>query len=201
MGVRRLSDIFFRIRGALLADVHPLFAHFPLALFIAAILCDVLGYIPHRQFFSRMGWWLLSFAMSMTILTILSGYLAESLFHWPQVIHNHIKQMERYGLVAFATGTTAWILRAVSLRHTKGSLPLHLFSTILLGVTVVFILLSTRAGESTALHPWLRSIARIWPPSVKVIVPIPLVLIFFLIIVVTLAIIIMRYRRPSQRSR
>ena len=173
-------------------------AHFLLVLFIVAGVCDLLGYSARRQFFSRMAWWLLSFAVFMTILTVLSGYLAESLFHWPEMVHHRIGQMERYGWIALGAGAIAWVLRAVSLYHTKGSLTLHITSTIFVWITIAFVGLATREGELTVLHPWLHSVVRIWPPAITAMIPTPLAVLLVLILVGILGFVFLHHRRSTE---
>ncbi|MCL4493578.1 MAG: hypothetical protein M1294_02030 [Firmicutes bacterium] len=67
------------MRGVLLADIHPMLVPFPLVLLIVAAVCDGISYISHQRFFVRMASWVLSLAVCTTVLTVLSGYLTQSL--------------------------------------------------------------------------------------------------------------------------
>ncbi|MHB1954915.1 MAG: DUF2231 domain-containing protein [Sulfobacillus sp.] len=48
------------IQSTLLLDLHPGVVHFPIVLFLTALLFDILGYIRPASAVRRIGWWLLT---------------------------------------------------------------------------------------------------------------------------------------------
>jgi len=60
-------------------EFHPLFVHFPIALFAAAWLSDTLGLILNRESLTTAGCWNLLFALISSVFTIATGFVSDSL--------------------------------------------------------------------------------------------------------------------------
>ncbi|MFQ6616615.1 MAG: DUF2231 domain-containing protein [Fidelibacterota bacterium] len=58
--------------------VHPLFVHFPIALFSTSWLCDVLGVRFKKESLHQAGWWCLTFGVLSAVFTVGTGFLADT---------------------------------------------------------------------------------------------------------------------------
>lgn len=60
-------------------EIHPLFVHFPIALYTTAFLWDTLGFIRKDEALSSAGWWNMILAQVSAVATGITGFLADSL--------------------------------------------------------------------------------------------------------------------------
>lgn len=58
--------------------VHPLFVHFPIALFSTGWLCDLLGSRLRKESLIHAGWWCLAFGVISAVFTAITGFLADT---------------------------------------------------------------------------------------------------------------------------
>ncbi len=61
-----------------IAELHPFFVHFPVALVTVAALFDITGVVFNKRFFAKMGFAILLVAATTVIIVGLSGYAAEA---------------------------------------------------------------------------------------------------------------------------
>jgi uncharacterized membrane protein len=100
---------------------HPAIVHFPIALFIAGLLLDLIGYWKKKDGFLQAGWYNLVFAAVTCFGALLSGYVATLLMHLP--ITGIIKQ---HVITAVAGTAIMWIMVALrARRHKQMSLKLR----------------------------------------------------------------------------
>lgn len=94
---------------------HPAIVHFPIALFIAGLVLDLLGMVRKDKGLLQAGWYTILMAAVTTLGGILSGVLAMSLLKLPYkgLIFNHI-------VWAAASTAIIWVLVAMRVyRHEK----------------------------------------------------------------------------------
>lgn len=60
-------------------EIHPLFVHFPIALYASAWLFDFLGFIQKKDEFLISGWWNFFLAQISAIATVITGFFTDSL--------------------------------------------------------------------------------------------------------------------------
>lgn len=97
---------------------HPAIVHFPIALFLAALLLDFIGLIRKDTHFLFAGWYNMILAAASSLAGVASGILAMSLSGFP------FKGTMREHILYAATATVAmWIMVAMRVhRHEKMNL-------------------------------------------------------------------------------
>lgn len=116
---------------------HVVLIHFPIALFIAGVLFDVLALRLRRQEFAAVAYYNLSLAALFAVPAVLSGLIAKQL-----LLEGHkFKGILLYHVLAAVTATLLivlswWLhLRARSTaetRHTRWRIPVELIAVLLL---------------------------------------------------------------------
>ncbi len=93
-----------------MANSHPVFVHFPIALFPTALLFYLLGIFRKRIEFSRAGQICLILGLAGTTATVLSGYFAQETFPHGETIHHMMETHRSVGFIILAlTGIlTVW---------------------------------------------------------------------------------------------
>jgi len=159
----------FEIHSALLSDLHPIFVHFPLVLFITAIFFDILSDIRSSvSVFRRVSWWMLTGAVVTTVIAIVSGYVAKALIvHWPADLHKPIHDMTQDAWWTLGIGTTAWIVYGWNLRNSSPQWWVRATSTTLLGASVVGIIVTAQSGANMVFQGWLRTITPYVPKTLQ----------------------------------
>ncbi len=59
-------------------NIHPLFIHFPIALYATAYFFDVLGYILKQRKFLVAGWYNLTMGVVASLFTVATGFMADT---------------------------------------------------------------------------------------------------------------------------
>ena len=60
-------------------NIHPLFIHFPIALFSAAILFDVIFILTNKTQNMEVGWWVMLLALISSALAVVTGIIDDKL--------------------------------------------------------------------------------------------------------------------------
>lgn len=97
---------------------HPAIVHFPIALFLAALLLDFIGLVKRNQNFLLAGWYNMILAAASSLAGVASGILAMSLSGFPfkGTMREHI-------IYAGAATIAMWIMVAMRVhRHEKMNL-------------------------------------------------------------------------------
>lgn len=94
---------------------HPAIVHFPIALFLGALLLDFIGLVRKNDSFLLAGWYNLVLAAISSLGGLGSGYLAMTLSHFPMrgTIKTHL-------LLAIGSTVAMWIMVALRVhKHDK----------------------------------------------------------------------------------
>ncbi|MBC8479016.1 MAG: DUF2231 domain-containing protein [FCB group bacterium] len=59
--------------------LHSMFVHFPIALFLAALLFDLLGTFLRMEGFNQAAWWNQALGAVFSIFTIITGFISDNL--------------------------------------------------------------------------------------------------------------------------
>src|SRR4029453_3180528 len=103
------SLLGFQGLGQLL-NLHPVFVHFPIALFPTAFLFYGLGLLRKRHDFLLAGQICLALGLTGAAVSVLTGYWAEETFSHGETIHYLMETHETIGFVILGLGTllTLW---------------------------------------------------------------------------------------------
>lgn len=82
--------------------LHPLFVHFPIALFTAGVAFDIAAAIMRTSELQRTGWWCQLVASVSLIGTVVTGLIAESLVNIPDAARETFEAHEQYAFIAAA---------------------------------------------------------------------------------------------------
>jgi uncharacterized membrane protein len=81
-------------------NFHPQFVHFPIALFSAGLLCDLLGSVLKRESLRNAGWWCQVLGMAGIAGAIVTGLHAESTVVHDEASHGIMETHERLAFAA-----------------------------------------------------------------------------------------------------
>jgi uncharacterized membrane protein len=121
---------------------HPAIVHFPIALFIASLILDLIGFARKSPSFFLAGWFNLVFGAITSFGGLASGYLATLRMHLPisGIIQQHM-------LLAIAGTVIMWILVALrAKRHENMSTSLRTIYFVLGAAGLVLISYSGHLG-------------------------------------------------------
>lgn len=91
-------------------DLHPLIIHFPIALLIVGVVCDVIGILGQRVFFQKMGYTLFALGAIASIPAALTGDQAA---HVAQHIPNITADLDWHDTLGTATALSAVIITLI----------------------------------------------------------------------------------------
>ncbi len=129
-----------------LDNIHPLFVHFPIALFATGYLFDLLGYFLKQKKFLVVGWYNLALGVLAVPFTVATGFLTDTQYGHMQepfpIYSSHGSLMILAGLMFIG-------LFARRFKHQPelpGKENLKLFYLIAQGLALVIIFFSSHLG-------------------------------------------------------
>lgn len=124
-------------------NLHPVFVHFPIALFPTALFFYLIGLLKKRRDFLLAAQICLGLGLLSTIITVLSGYLAEETFSHNETIHTLMETHEILGFTILGLGTllVIWSFLARD-KAPKASM----FFLLMVGFTVLLVLQNADLG-------------------------------------------------------
>ena len=90
-------------------NVHPVFVHFPVALFPTALLCYTIGILRHQERFLFAGRMVLSLAAISALVAILTGLAAEDTFPHSETLHRMMETHETIGSTVTILAGFLWV--------------------------------------------------------------------------------------------
>jgi uncharacterized membrane protein len=131
--------------------IHPIVNHFTIALFIIAILLDILGLITKKEYFHTTAWIDLIFAAISGVLSLITGLLAEANVPHVEAAHEIMKTHETLGYIILTSILVLFVWRLI----LKGKFPpkaMILYLLIGLGGIGVMIRSAFLGGEMVFVH-------------------------------------------------
>ena len=93
-----------------LNNIHPLFIHFPIALFATGYLFDLIGIFFNRPKFLIVGWYNLLIGIPSLLAAVITGFLADTLYgHMMEPFPLH----DTHGIIMLFSGLVLIILTAI----------------------------------------------------------------------------------------
>ena len=145
-----LSLLGLRGLGQLI-NVHPLFAHFPVVLFLAAALFYFLGILMKKSGLNEAGRWSLWLGTVLAALAVWTGLKAEGTVEHDREVHRIMELHETVGYAVLALGAilSGWLLVVKQAVPAKGRV---LFFAALVLLAVLVIQQAYLGGRMVFLH-------------------------------------------------
>ena len=105
-------------------QLHPLFLHFPIALYGSGLFFDIISLRWHQHDFQKAGWWNLILGHVSAFFTILSGFIADDMMGHMELPFSPLKT---HGFIALTAVLLLILLTIPRWRHS-GKLPPQLKS-------------------------------------------------------------------------
>lgn len=134
LGFRGLGQIF---------NVHPVFVHFPIALFPTALFFYLIGIIRKRNDLLLAGQICLGLGFISTLITVLTGYWAQESFPHGETIHHMMGTHQVLGFTILALAVILMIWSFLKREGFPKASPLFLM---LFGITVLATLQNADLG-------------------------------------------------------
>ncbi len=134
LGFRGLGQVF---------NIHPVFVHFPIALFPVALLFYFVGILRKRNDLLLAGQICLGLGLTSTMITVLTGYLSQEDFPHGEVIHRMMGTHQILGFTILALGT---LLIIWSFLKRNGVPRASILFLVLFGAAVLLILQNADLG-------------------------------------------------------
>jgi len=116
---------------------HPLVVHFTIALIIASVLCDLLGWLWKKPFFHTVGWWNLVFGFFGAFVTVATGLYAEGHVEHTDAAHAVMEKHQTLGLTVLGIVAGLFLWRLLR----RGEIPQKLWSLYLVvGIAAVGVM-------------------------------------------------------------
>jgi len=122
-----------------MANVHPLFVHFPIALLNGFLLMELLGAITDKRSLRSAATWMLYLGTLGAVVTVITGLIAESGVGHGAGVHELMLSHKNHGLIVLAIALILSIWRlAVSARFsTKNRVAHFILAVIMVGTMAV----------------------------------------------------------------
>ncbi len=134
LGFKGLDQVF---------NIHPIFVHFPIALFPVTLLFYFVGILRKRNDLLLAGQICLVLSLIGTAITVLTGYLAEESFPHNETVHEMMETHEMIGFIILGLGA---LLTLWSFLKRDGMPKASKLFLVLLGLTVLVILQNADLG-------------------------------------------------------
>ena len=122
-----------------LANIHPLFVHFPIALFSFFVLIDLVGSLFGKTTWRQAASWFLYLGTLMAGVTVAAGFEAAATVPHGDDVHNIMERHKYLGvsILTLAAVLSLWRLFSKG-QVTGGGNVLYLIFAVILGLLVVF---------------------------------------------------------------
>jgi len=106
-----------------LDDLHPLFVHYPIALFSLFFLVDLTGALAKKPQWRYVAGWLLYLATVFAAFTVIAGLFAADSVEHDDVVHEIMERHEHFGIAVLAMGLflSGWRLQQWGLKSVTGN--------------------------------------------------------------------------------
>jgi len=94
-----------------LTNLHPAVVHFAIGLFTASVILDIIGFSTKREYFNSAGWLNLTLAVVASLVSVLTGFLAEDSVIVTKEAHRLMEIHETLGLVVLGIAAILMIWR------------------------------------------------------------------------------------------
>jgi uncharacterized membrane protein len=122
-------------------NIHPVLAHFTIALFVAAVIFDLIGYFTRNESLKAAGRWNLLFASISAISSVITGLSAASVIPHNDEVHEIIETHELVGYIVLGILTLLVVWRL----FVRGSFPAR-FGWLFLSIGLIGIGLVLTGG-------------------------------------------------------
>ena len=132
-----LSTTFQGLSG--MANIHPLFVHFPIALLNSFFLTELLGVLLKKEEIRIAATWMLYLGTLGALATVLTGLWAAGTVTHSEEVHGIMAKHRNFGITVLILGTVLSIWRIIT--HGKFSVKgqvLHLVTAFIMITTLVF---------------------------------------------------------------
>lgn len=134
LGFKGLNQVF---------NIHPVFIHFPIALFPTALFFYFIGIVYKRSDLTLAGQICLGLSLAGAALSVLTGYLAHEDFPHGETIH---RMMETHQIIGFAILALAVVLMIWSFLKREGIPKASSLFLVLFGLTTLATLQNADLG-------------------------------------------------------
>ena len=134
-----------------IALLHPIVNHFTIALFIVAVVLDIIGLLTKKEYFHTAGWINLVFAAISGVLSLITGLLAEGKVTHSEAAHEIIETHEALGFVIVGCIVVLLVWRLV----LKGKFPVKaMILYLLIGLAGIGVMIRSAflGGELVFVH-------------------------------------------------
>ncbi|HFD12960.1 MAG TPA: DUF2231 domain-containing protein [Crenotrichaceae bacterium] len=129
-----------------LPNIHPLFVHFPIALFTTFLLLEIIAMMRRSDRIYHAASWTLYVGVVFAVTAILLGMQAARSVPHGGIIHSIIDQHEGYATTATAIAAILSLWRMVAREHLINLSPARWFHLLLAVLMVLFIFLTADLG-------------------------------------------------------
>lgn len=106
-----------------LENLHPLFVHYPIALFSLFFLVDLTGTLAKKPQWRYVASWLLYLATIFASFTVIAGLFAADSVEHDEAVHDIMERHEHFGIAVLALGLflSGWRLKQWGLKSIIGN--------------------------------------------------------------------------------
>ena len=120
-------------------NIHPLFVHFPIALFSAFLIAEFVGVVFRKEDFRCAASFTLYLGTIAALFTVAAGYYAAATVEHPEVVHPIMERHEHLGVtvLVLAIILSVWRIRSQRRFSPRGQF-LHILLAFILCVVIAF---------------------------------------------------------------
>jgi len=120
-----------------MTNIHPIVVHFTIALLTTAVVLDILGRILGKESLRSAGWWNLCAAALASIVTVISGVVAEGSLPHNEAIHEIMEMHERLGFIVMGIILALFLGRLLLEKKALAWLPGVVTAMSIIGVALM----------------------------------------------------------------